>query len=189
MKSIAKNLVLPAMFLAIGLVLPFFIGQIPQIGQMLLPMHIPVMLCGLICGWQRGAVVGFVLPLLRSALFGMPAFFPNAVAMAFELLTYGLVIGLVYGLSKWKCLLSLYKALVIVMLAGRAVWGIVRWIQLGISGEAFTLQLFLAGAFTTAIPGILAQLILIPAVMLALGRTGLVPFKSGKGSSREDAEV
>ena len=68
MKPIAKNIALSALFLAIGLVLPFFTGQIPQIGQMLLPMHIPVLLCGLVCGWQGGALVGFVLPLLRAWL-------------------------------------------------------------------------------------------------------------------------
>ena len=65
-----KNLTLSAMFLAIGLVLPFLTGQIPEIGSLLLPMHIPVFLCGLICGWQYGAVVGFILPLLRNLLFG-----------------------------------------------------------------------------------------------------------------------
>ena len=111
MKSITKNIVLSAMFLAIGLVLPLFTAQIPQIGQMLLPMHIPVLLCGFVCGWQSGAVVGFVLPLLRSAIFGMPVFFPTATGMAFELMTYGLVAGLLYSLSKWKCLLALYRSM------------------------------------------------------------------------------
>jgi len=72
------------MFIAIGLVLPFFTGQIPQIGRMLLPMHIPVFLCGLICGWKYGLMVGFILPLLRYAVFGMPVIFPNGIAMAFE---------------------------------------------------------------------------------------------------------
>ena len=67
-----QNLALSAMFMAIGLVLPFLTGQIPQIGSMLLPMHLPVLLCGLICGWQYGGLVGFVLPLLRYLLFGMP---------------------------------------------------------------------------------------------------------------------
>ena len=70
------TLVLAAMFLAIGIVLPFFTGQIPQIGSMLLPMHIPVLLCGLICGWRYGALVGFVLPLVRSLWLGMPPFSP-----------------------------------------------------------------------------------------------------------------
>lgn len=92
MKHNLKNTTLAAMFLAIGLVLPFLTGQIPQIGNMLLPMHIPVLLCGLI------------LPLLRSALFGAPVFFPAATAMAFELMTYGLVAGLLYSLSKWQCI-------------------------------------------------------------------------------------
>lgn len=97
-----KNLTLAALFLALGLVLPFFTGQIPQIGSMLLPMHIPVFLCGLICGWQYGAAVGFIVPLMRSVLFGMPPLFPTATAMAFELLTYGLVVGLLYSRPPWR---------------------------------------------------------------------------------------
>ena len=89
-----KKLAYAALFLALCLVLPMLTGQIPQIGSMLLPMHIPVLLCGLVCGWQYGAAVGFVAPLLRSVLFGMPPMYPVAIAMAFELLTYGLVIGI-----------------------------------------------------------------------------------------------
>ncbi len=88
MKKTVKNLTLAAMFMAIGMVLPFLTGQIPQIGNMLLPMHIPVLLCGLICGPQYGAAVGFVLPLLRSAVFGMPVIFPAATAMTSELVSY-----------------------------------------------------------------------------------------------------
>lgn len=75
-----KKLTLAAMFFAIGLILPLFIAQIPTIGQMLLPMHIPVLLCGLIVGWEYGLAVGFFLPLVRSIFFGMPAMFPNAVS-------------------------------------------------------------------------------------------------------------
>ena len=78
-----RNLVLSAMFLALGLTLPFLTGQIPQIGQMLCPMHIPILLCGLVCGWKWGGVIGFITPLLRSVLFGMPVMFPNGIAMAF----------------------------------------------------------------------------------------------------------
>lgn len=177
MNKTIKNLTLAAMFLAIGLVLPFLTGQIPQIGNMLLPMHIPVFLCGLICGWQYGGAIGFILPLLRSALFGAPVFFPAATAMAFELLTYGLVAGLLYSLSRWQCVIALYRCLIAAMLAGRAVWGFVQVIQLGLSGSAFTWQAFMAGAFLNAIPGIILQLALIPGIMVALNRTGLVPFK------------
>ncbi len=116
------NLVLSAMFLALGIVLPFFTGQIPQVGGMLLPMHLPVLLCGLICGWQYGGVVGFVLPLMRSAMFGMPPFL-TAVAMAFELAAYGAIAGFLYQRSRWQCLLSLYRALLIAMVGGRVVCG------------------------------------------------------------------
>ena len=177
MKKNIKILVLAAMFLAIGLVLPLFTGQIPQVGNMLLPMHIPVFLCGLICGWQYGAAVGFIVPLLRSAIFGMPVFFPSATAMAFELMTYGLVAGLLYALSRWQCVIALYRCLIAAMVAGRVVWGVVQAIQLGLTGSRLTWEMFIASAFLNAIPGIIVQLLLIPGVMVALNRTGLVRFR------------
>lgn len=86
-----KQMILGALFVAIGLVLPFFTGQIPAVGRMLLPMHIPVLLCGLICGWKYGLAVGAVLPLTRSLLFGMPTLYPTAIAMTFELATYPVI--------------------------------------------------------------------------------------------------
>lgn len=170
------NLTLAAMFMAIGLVLPFLTGQIKQIGSMLLPMHIPVFLCGLICGWQYGLIVGFVLPILRSMVFGMPILFPTGIAMAFELATYGVVIGWLYSHSRWQCVIALYRCMIMAMLAGRLVWGVVQIVLLGINGNGFTWQMFIAGAFLNAIPGIILQLILIPAIMVALNRTGLVRF-------------
>ena len=188
MSKTTKNLTLSAMFLAIGMVLPFLTGQIPQIGNMMLPMHIPVLLCGLICGWQYGAVLGFVLPLLRYLVFGMPVLFPTGIAMAFELMTYGLVIGLVYSRSRWKCIIALYRALIAAMLAGRLVWAAAQVILLGVSGSVFTVQMFLAGAFLNAVPGIIIQLVLIPVVMAALGRTGLVHFHIHKKETVTNAE-
>ena len=178
MSKTTKNMTLSAMFLAIGMVLPFLTGQIPQIGNMMLPMHIPVLLCGVICGWQYGAALGFILPLIRYMVFGMPVLFPTGIAMAFEMLTYGLVIGLVYSLSRWKCIVSLYRALISALIAGRVVWAVAQMILLGVSGGAFTMKMFLAGAFLNAVPGIIIQLVLIPAVMVALGRTGMVQFHS-----------
>ena len=171
-----QNLVLSAMFLALGLVLPFVTGQIPEIGSMLLPMHIPVLLCGLICGWQYGAVVGFILPPLRYVLFGMPPIFPTGVAMTFELMTYGLLSGLLYSRARWHCVLSLYRCLIAAMIGGRVVWGVVRVLLTGVASEPFTWQMFLSGAFLTAIPGIILQLVFIPAMMVALDRAGMVRF-------------
>ena len=177
-----RKLVLSAMFMAIGLVLPFITGQIQQVGNMLLPMHIPVLLCGLICGWQYGAVVGFILPLLRYVLFGMPPIFPTGVSMTFELAAYGAVIGLIMqqlskknivGTGK-KYVLNLYLALIGAMLAGRIVWGLVRFILARATMQPFTLEMFMAGAFLTAVPGIIVQLILIPGIMTALKRAGVL---------------
>ncbi len=163
-----KKLAYAALFLALCLVLPMLTGQIPQIGSMLLPMHIPVLLCGLVCGWQYGAAV------LRSVLFGMPPMYPVAIAMAFELLTYGLVIGLVYRRMAQKGFAGVYAALLTAMVAGRLVWGVAEVVLLGLGGKAFTAQAFLAGALLNAVPGIIVQLVLIPAVMAALQKAGTV---------------
>ena len=172
-----KNLTLTAMFLAIGIVLPFLTGQIQQIGSMLLPMHIPVFLCALICGWRYAVPMSFVLPLMRSVLFTMPPLYPVAISMAFELATYALVAGLLYEKSRWQCLRALYRCMIIAMIAGRIVWGIAQTVLLGFGENGFTLQAFVSGALLNAIPGIILQLILIPAIMVALDRTRLVPFK------------
>lgn len=170
------TMVLAALLMALGLVLPFLTGQIPQIGNMLLPMHLPVLLCGLLCGWQYGAAIGFVLPLLRFALFGMPPLFPTGIAMSVEMAVYGLLAGLLYGRSRWQCVVALYRSLLLAMLGGRVAWGVVRVLLSGVAGQAFTWELFMAGAFLNAIPGIVLQLVFIPALMVTLDRTGLVKF-------------
>lgn len=176
-----KNLVLSSMFLALGIVLPFFTGQIQFVGNMLLPMHIPVMLCGLICGPWYGLAVGAITPLLRSAIFHMPVMFPSAVAMAFELATYGIVIGFLYRRFYWHCIKALYKSLIASMIAGRLVWGIVMACIMGLGG--FTFKMFITASVLNAIPGIILQLILIPALMVILHKTKLVPFKKSKKKS------
>lgn len=176
MKQRIHTLVLAALFLAIGLVLPFFTGQIPQIGRMLLPLHLPVLLCGLLCGWQYGGAVGFVLPLLRYAMFGMPPM-PNGAAMAFELAAYGIIAGLLYSRSRWQCVFALYRSLLIAMVGGRLVWAAARVVMLGAANVPFTWEIFIADAFLSAIPGIILQLVFIPALMVALDRTGIVRFR------------
>ena len=165
------NIVLSALFLSLCLVLPFFTGQIKEIGNMLLPMHIPVMLCGLICGWQYGLIVGAIAPIMRSLLFSMPVMYPSAISMAFELATYGFVIGYMFSKSKWTCMKSLYRSLIVSMISGRVVWGLVQVILLGLGENGFTLSMFIGSAFLKAIPGIILQLVLIPAIMLVLKKT------------------
>lgn len=167
-----RNLVLAALMLALAYILPNFTGNIPQIGSMLLPMHLPTILCGFLCGGPWGAAVGFLAPLMRSLILTMPPMYPTAIAMAFEMAAYGLVSGLLYRRLP-KTLAGIYASLIGAMVCGRVVWGIVTALLL-LNGEGFTLAAFIAGAFTNAIPGIILQLVAIPVVVLALQKAKLV---------------
>ena len=178
-KEITKKIALSGLFIALGLVLPFITGSIPKVGRMMLPMHIPVLLCGFICGARYGAMRGFVVPLLRSALWGTPYFPIAALSMAFELMTYGFVSGFLYDKSKQQGAGAVYRCLIAAMLSGRVIFGVVKYLltmALG-NGETYTLALFWGDAFASAVPGMIIQLALIPAVMLALDRSGLVRFR------------
>ncbi len=163
-----KNTVLAAIFLCIGFVLPIFTNQIKEIGDTLLPMHIPVMLCGLICGWRYGFFVGLILPFFRSVVFSMPPIYPNAVWMAIELSVYGFVVGFLYFRFNFKKIKGVYISLVTAMIAGRIAWGISKAILLGFNQKAFTVSMFITGGFIDAIPGIVLQLVLIPSIMALL---------------------
>lgn len=167
-----RRLIASAICLALALVLPFLTGQMQQFGNMLCPMHIPVLLCAFLCGWPWGMAVGFIAPLLRFALFGMPTIYPIGLAMAFELATYGFSTGLCYKLLPKKpgCV---YAALLCGMIDGRIVWGLARYIMAGLEGSTFPFSAFLAGAVTNAIPGIVLQLVLIPILVLALKKAGI----------------
>ena len=165
MKRKNERMILSAVFLSIGMVLPFFTMQIKEIGDSLLPMHLPVMLCGIICGSGYGAIVGFVLPLLRAVCFNMPPLYPNAIWMAFELAAYGGVAGFLYNRFEKPSIRYLYFCLITAMLSGRIVWGIAKAILLGVGQRGFTIKAFIIGGFVDSIPGILLQLILIPLII------------------------
>ena len=161
------KLTLAAMFLALAFVLPFLTGQIPQIGSMLCPMHIPVLLCGFFCGAPWGLAVGLLAPLLRSFTLGMPPMFPTALCMAFELAAYGFVAGWLYNKLPKKRI-YVYLSLLCAMILGRVVWGIVMFVCMGLDTSKFGLAAFVAGAFTNAVPGIILQIILIPILVILL---------------------
>jgi thiamine transporter ThiT len=162
--SSTQKMILSAAFMALGLLLPFVTGQIPQIGSTLLPMHIPVLLCGFLCGWPYGLLVGFITPLFRSVLFGMPPIYPTAAAMAFELAAYGFFSGFFYGKFPKKISFT-YFTLLLTMFLGRIIWGVVSMLLYGAMGKGFTWAMFMGGAFLNAIPGIILQILLIPALV------------------------
>jgi len=155
------------------MLLPFLTGQIPRFGNMLCPIHFPVLLCGLICGWPWGLAVGFLAPLLRYLLFGMPVPYPAGLSMAFELATYGLVTGLVFPKTR-RDVTGTYLALVAAMILGRLVWGAARYLMAGLAGSEFSMAMFLSGALYTAWPGILLQFILLPPMVRALQNSRLM---------------
>ena len=167
-----RSLVFSAMCLALAIVMPFLTGQIPEIGAALLPMHIPILLCGFICGPAWGAAVGAAAPLFRCAMFGMPPFPSTALPMAFELAVYGLAAGILYRLLPRRAP-YIYVSLLGAMICGRVVWGCVKLVITAARAETFTLGAFIAGALTGSIPGIICQIILIPLIVIALERAGL----------------
>ncbi len=173
-KITTRKLTYGSLCIALALVLPFLTGQIPQIGSALSPMHIPAFLSGFICGWPYGLLVGFVSPLLRSAILGMPPFLAS-IAMSFELATYGFLAGFLYKFLPKKSY-NVYLSLLAAMFGGRIVWGIVQYILAGLSGTGFPLSAFWAGAVANAVPGILLHIILIPVIVLALQKAKVIPI-------------
>lgn len=153
------------MFLALAYVLPFFTGQIPEIGNMLCPMHLPVLICGFVCGSPWGLLVGITAPLLRSLTIGMPTLFPRAIAMAFELAAYGFASGFLYKLLPRKKP-YIYPSLIIAMVFGRLVWGFVQLLLVGFNTAEFGLAFFWTESVVNAIPGIIVQIILIPPIVM-----------------------
>ena len=175
-KQTLKKLILSSLFLAVGYVLPLLTGQVPAVGKALLPMHVPVLLCGFICGGPWGLLVGAVLPLTRALMFGMPPIYPTALAMTFELAAYGFFAGFFYRLFR-RGTAAVFLSLPAAMIVGRLVWGAASAFLYGVGGKTFTLKLFWAGAVANAVPGIILQLVLIPAVLLALTKAKLIPLE------------
>ena len=183
-----KRMVIAGLLLAVGLILPFITGNIQAIAKIISPLHIPVLICGLCCGWKWGLGLGIILPLLRGLLFGIPVFPTSAVPMAFELGAYGLFTGLFYALLLKKGgkdhLIKLLVSLIAAMVLGRFVGGAAKalFISLGVIGSSspYTFAAFFSSYFASTALGALIHIVLVPAVVLALERAKLSPMTGGK---------
>lgn len=166
MTGLAKisKITLAALFIALAIVLPIFTGQIPQIGKMLCPMHIPVILAGFLCGPWYGLAVGIISPLLRFVLFGMPTIMPTGIIMSVELASYGFIVGALYKMLPHRRS-SVYISLISAMIIGRIIWGIMHVLFFQLGNYEFSWPMFIAGGFTNSLPGIIAQIILIPLII------------------------
>ena len=172
-----KNLVLSAMFLALGVLLPTFTG--PQLGAIILPMHIPAILAGFLIGAKYGFIVGVITPILRSVIFGMPPLFPVAIAMALEIGTYGFLSGFLYKAFSKKITktATIYGSLISAMLVGRVVFGIAMFTMIvgfGHGSGVFTLSIWFTSVFLTSWIGIAVQIFIIPILVLAIERNNLI---------------
>ena len=171
--SPVKCTVITGVCIGLCVVLPMAFHAIPNGGTLFSPMHIPVLLCGLICGWAYGLLCGLAGPLLSALLTGMPPM-QYLPAMLVELGTYGLMCGLLFSLVRTKKLYTdLYISLVVALLAGRIVAGIAQ--ALLFFGGRYTLALWLTSYFVRTWPGMVTHLILVPAVVAALIKAKLVP--------------
>lgn len=168
-KTMTVNLTGTALCIALGIILPTFFHMVGA-GPTFLPMHIPVLLCGLIFGWPYGAVCGFIVPLFSSILTGMPPIFPTAPAMMLELCAYGALTGFFYHKLRW----NVYPALICAMLAGRIVSGLANAVFMNMASKPYGFAAFISGSFVGAVPGIVIQIILIPILILALEKAKMI---------------
>lgn len=176
--SAVKKSIITAVCIALCVVLPQAFHAVPNAGAIYLPMHIPVLLCGLLCGWSYGLLCGLAGPALSALLTGMP---PAAVlpGMLVECGVYGLAAGLLMQLLRTKHLYAdLYISLAAAMLLGRVVSGIAK--ALIFSAGSYSMASWVAGSFVTALPGIVIQLALLPSIVYALMRARLIPQRYPK---------
>ena len=177
MRSV-KKLTLASVCIALCVVLPIAFHSIPDGGSIFLPMHIPVLICGMLCGWPYGLVCGLMGPLLSSAITGMP---PAAMlpAMMVECGTYGMVSGLMLKVVRTgKTYGDLYIALVTAMIAGRVLSGIAKAL---IFMPGISMTAWVTASFVTALPGIAIQLVFLPGVVCTLMNARVIPARYGSG--------
>lgn len=169
-----KRTVLAALCVAFCVVLPMAFHAIPNSGSVFLPMHIPVLICGLVCGWPYGFLCGLMGPALSSLLTMMP---PAAMlpSMMVECGTYGMVSGLVLRYVRTgKTTPDLYIALISAMLAGRVAAGVSKAL---IFSPGITMSAWIASSFVTALPGIILQLVAIPLLVSLLTKARQIPLR------------
>ena len=170
--SSIKKMVISALFIAIGVVLPLAFHSVPNAGRVLLPMHIPILLCGIVCGFPYGLFVGIITPILSSLLLGMP---PAAIlpSMICELAAYGAASSLLMRYVRGKNIYArIYISLIGAMLLGRIIFGALNSIIF--DAGSYSMQIWLAAAFVTALPGIVIQILVIPTIVIVLQKAKLI---------------
>ena len=165
------RLVLGGLFIAIGVLFPqiFHFLPWPNAGSIFLPMHIPVILAGMLLGPYLGGIVGALVPFLSCLAFTMPPL-ARMPFMVLELAAYGILAGLFVRKLRLPVILSV----VLTQIGGRLVYALSLLVAGGLLQIPGTSVLAVWTAVTTGIVGIILQLILIPALMAVLKKGGLL---------------
>ena len=169
-----KSRTISALFVALCVVLPIALHSVANAGQILLPMHLPVLLCGMACGWPYGLACGILGPLLSSLFTGMP---PMAIlpSMICELAAYGFVTGLLSRkINTGLKILDIYIPLLCAMIAGRLFFGLLN--ALIFRAGSYTFSIWLTASFVTSLPGIIIQLVFVPVIIYILRKAKLITY-------------
>ena len=173
-----KKSIITAVCIALCYVLPLMFHGIQNAGSIFCPMHIPVFICGLICGWPYGLLCGIAGPLLSSALTGMP---PAAMlpSMIVELAVYGAAAGLMMKLVHTKSTYAdLYISLITAIVCGRVLAGVAK--ALIFARGSYSMAAWVAANVVTSWPGTVIQLVFIPSIVFALMKANLIPQRYPK---------
>ena len=176
--SNVKKSIITAVCIALCYVITLMFHGIQNAGNIFCPMHIPVFICGLICGWQYGLLCGIAGPALSSALSSMP---PVAIlpSMMVELAVYGTAAGLMMKLVRTKSTYAdLYISLIVAIVCGRVLAGLAK--ALIFARGSYSMSAWIAGSVVTSWPGTVIQLVFIPTIVFALMKSHLIPERYPK---------
>jgi niacin transporter len=179
----ARKVTVGGLFIALSILLPqiFHLAGTPQVGQVLLPMHLPVLLSGFILGPVFGCMVGAASPVLSAMLTGMPML-DRLPFMVVELAGYGLISGLFYQTlqlrgKKFGAIVSLVSA----MIFGRLLYALMAFVAADLLNLSALGVAAVAESVVKGISGIFVQLLLIPTMIYILERSGYYDKIAGAG--------
>lgn len=179
--SSSKRTTLCAVCIALCYVLPIAFHSV-GLGGALSPMHIPVLLCGLVCGSGAGLLCGLIGPVLSSLLSGMPPML-MLVRMIPELCVYGLVAGFAMKhLRTGSNAKDVYISMIAAMIAGRIVGGIATAVFFAVTSGVYSVALWFTSYFIESVPGIVVHLLVVPVLVFSLQKARLIPNRYGAAS-------
>ncbi len=182
-KFTTLNVVTTAMLAAVGVIVASIFHSFGDVAlsSLFSPMHFPVLLCGVLCGPYLGLICGVISPLISFLSTGgaRPPFPNGLIPMIFELAMYGFTAGLmrwVFLKNRKTFRFASVLALIVAMVAGRLLNAVVGAFFIMSDSSTYFAALWtkLVGSFTSTWAGIILQIVLIPAILFALQKGGVL---------------